>query len=280
MILSHQHFDLLDTPIINRFAFKPPFQVPVKMENEACFILPIKAQGQIFHPSGKEIVNEQDGLLMKCGYYINRWDTVDKSEVSQILIIRFVPSVIKFIFDDIFPDYFQKAEKPAKQFTQKIVLDELFKKYVDSLLFYFDYPDLVNPELIKLKVKELILLLLNVQASEEVLNLFKSLFDTQTYSLKKIVDNHIFDNLSIAELASLCNMSESHFKKKFKQNFEISPGQYIISQRLKKAENLLKFTSESITEIAYECGFSDLGYFSKIFRKNFGIAPSEFRLSK
>ena len=57
----------------------------------------------------------------------------------------------------------------------------------------------------------------------------------------------------------------------------MSPGKYLKSKRLEKAEELLKSTELRISEIAYDLGFEDMGYFSKSFTSVYKHSPSEYR---
>jgi len=70
-------------------------------------------------------------------------------------------------------------------------------------------------------------------------------------------------------------MSKTHFYRKLQEVTQQSPGQYIRSQRLQEAKRLLEAGSGNVSEIAYEVGFNNLSYFSRCFRNEFGVLPSE-----
>jgi AraC-like DNA-binding protein len=80
----------------------------------------------------------------------------------------------------------------------------------------------------------------------------------------------------INEVAVYCNLSEFHFYRSFKQAFAVSPYQYLLRKRLKLAASLLNQKEMNITAIALHCNFPDLPTFSKAFKKQFGISPSQF----
>lgn len=100
---------------------------------------------------------------------------------------------------------------------------------------------------------------------------------------KRKVDRLIKENLtetdfSIAKLASEMCMSHSNFCRIMKTYVHMTPEQYVMQYRMKKAETLLTTTQKAITEIAYEVGFSSLKYFGKKFKKlHNGKSPTEFR---
>lgn len=97
-----------------------------------------------------------------------------------------------------------------------------------------------------------------------------------------IARSYILDNLSypilVNDVARAAALSEFHFIRTFRQAFGVSPNQYMQQERIKKAQSLLLSTKLSITEIASQCGFSDLQYFSRTFKRMAGKAPSIFRL--
>lgn len=86
-------------------------------------------------------------------------------------------------------------------------------------------------------------------------------------------------DLSIQELADLCQLSASRFSALFKQTFNLYPLQYIINYRIKRGCDLLRHTEYSITQIAEMVGFEDSLYFSRIFKKYVGISPCQYRSS-
>ena len=72
-------------------------------------------------------------------------------------------------------------------------------------------------------------------------------------------------------------MSISHLQRMFMKIIGIRPGQYILQQRLNAACRLLEETDLGITEIALNTGFCDLSHFTKIFKRERGVTPGEYR---
>jgi AraC family transcriptional regulator len=90
---------------------------------------------------------------------------------------------------------------------------------------------------------------------------------------------HLDRNIKLSDLAALLDLSQFHFSHLFKQSIGISPYQYSIQQRIERAQQLLKQTDRSITEIALECGFNSHSHLSKQFRQLVGITPKAYRSS-
>jgi len=92
----------------------------------------------------------------------------------------------------------------------------------------------------------------------------------------KILDTAYTENQSINDLAEICGMSETHFRRMFHRLFGQSPAEYRISKRILHAKDLLTAGQYSVSEIARATGFSDPSYFSRVFRAHTGMSPVEF----
>ena len=109
------------------------------------------------------------------------------------------------------------------------------------------------------------------------MELIKNLYSTKTTNIKDIVDLHLYSNLSINDLARLCQMSLSTFKREFKKKLNVTPLNYITNKRLEKAQRLLRISTQTISEIAHEIGYNDPQYFTRIFKKHTEYTPSAYR---
>ena len=83
--------------------------------------------------------------------------------------------------------------------------------------------------------------------------------------------------ITVKELADLCSVSEYHFLRTFKKETGFTAIQYIINYRISLAETLLKTTENTIEEIAYACGFDDVSYFYRCYKKIKGVSPKKSR---
>lgn len=96
---------------------------------------------------------------------------------------------------------------------------------------------------------------------------------------KEFIDANFENELSIEQISMFAGMSEFHFFRLFKQIVGLSPYQYILKVRLQKAYRLLSL-GMSVSEVAFQVGFSSIFNFSKSFKKNYGVPPSEYLLIK
>ena len=96
-----------------------------------------------------------------------------------------------------------------------------------------------------------------------------------------IVHEHLTDStFDIDAIAQQLGMSRSAFYKKLKGLTGLSPVEFVKESKLNHAVELLKSTQLNVTDVAFQSGFNDVGYFGKCFRKKFGLSPRDYRLSK
>ena len=93
------------------------------------------------------------------------------------------------------------------------------------------------------------------------------------------INEHYKDEIAVKALANLANMSESNFYSVFKKQMGISPIAYLNNYRLSVAADRLTDTSDTVSEISYSVGINDPLYFSKLFKKTYGMAPKEYRFT-
>ncbi len=101
--------------------------------------------------------------------------------------------------------------------------------------------------------------------------------DASRDNFEQIIYSHIFCDISIEELSTLCNRSLTSFKKEFKRHFYMPPHRWFIRQRLMQSRLLLISTSKSISEIGIECTFPNTSHFIKLFKKENGTTPAIYR---
>ncbi len=104
----------------------------------------------------------------------------------------------------------------------------------------------------------------------------KKNFNRQHFLLDYI-HGHLTEKLGVDSLSRKAYMSRNEFFKWFRQQFGISPLEYINRERIKLAKELLATQHTTITETAYQCGFTDVNYFVRLFKKAEGITPGTFK---
>jgi len=96
-------------------------------------------------------------------------------------------------------------------------------------------------------------------------------------SAKDWMEQNYQTDISLEDISSIAMMNSQHFLRMFKQVYMITPHQYLIDLKLKKAKALLETTQMPINHVCQTIGFESVFSFSVLFKNRFGIAPSYFR---
>lgn len=94
------------------------------------------------------------------------------------------------------------------------------------------------------------------------------------------LNSNFQNNISNNQLAAMCNISTSYFRRIFTEIYQISPFQYLVNLRIKKAKELLQSDYTSITEVAKQVGYDDIYHFSKLFKQKTGTSPLNYLKNK
>lgn len=94
------------------------------------------------------------------------------------------------------------------------------------------------------------------------------------------IHRHFKEPISLSEVASVANLSEHYFCEMFKNAMGRGFTEYLTELRLRYAENLLKSSSDTVTEICFSSGFNSFSGFFRAFKKRYGVSPKEFRKNK
>ena len=94
------------------------------------------------------------------------------------------------------------------------------------------------------------------------------------------IRNYLGEEISVGEIARAASISESECIRCFRNTIGVTPIKYVRQLRLQRAAELLKTTDKKIVEIGEECGFQVMSYFSRVFREQFSVTPSQYRNKK
>ncbi len=90
------------------------------------------------------------------------------------------------------------------------------------------------------------------------------------------IEKNLFEDISLEMLANKANYSKYHFSREFNTKVGMSISQYIQERRFTYAVQMLSENQKSITDIAFNCGFNSLAYFTKKFKEKFQITPKQY----
>lgn len=147
------------------------------------------------------------------------------------------------------------------------LINKFFKIMMDNNPLKNVYADLTFKELMIRLLQSQSLLALEInQTTNSVL-----------LHLKDFVRKHITEKISLESLQKVANMSKSSLTRMFKTELGISPMEYVITQRLQRAKELLRMT-KSVKESCFGSGFTDVNYFVRLFKSREGVTPGAYML--
>jgi AraC-like DNA-binding protein len=277
MVLHHQKFDFGDKCLIEKVVIQAPFRFSVNFHDEACFIYFFEGKTKINSPNEQIRIEPEESVLLKCGSYFADLLKYSNADRYEILVVHLYPDILRRIYKHDIPSSVKHSDN--KSFIHTIASHDIVKQFIESLYFYFNNPELVSDDLLELKVRELILLLVQTKNAASIAGLFADLFTPRNTNIKEVVNNHLFSGLSIEDLANMANLSVSTFNRTFQTMFNDTPANYIRMKRLERARDLLAMSSLTISEITFQTCFNDVAHFSRSFKAVYRCSPSVYRLS-
>lgn len=187
-------------------------------------------------------------------------------------------SLLFAINDELLKDFLTTQQVQIPQMTEELgaqvsPMSERLVAYCWSLSPYFNDPSQTNPGLLRLKVMEL---LYNVMDCSK--NIFRQMLQLRQpvkTDLHRVVEDNYTSPISLDELAYLSGRSLSSFKREFQEIYGEPPARWIREKRLSKARQMLRSSRLSVADVAYSLGFENPTHFSRIFKQQYGISPSQ-----
>lgn len=279
MILEHKKIEINQKDVFETIICNTESTFNFQLNDEAYFIyvnhghhVAISPNEIIEVPEGNLGIAVGKSLILKA--YPNQ-----ENQHYQVLIIHINREFVAKAFGNKFPDISTSMgnEFSKDMFTGKPCV--ISKNYVDGIMHYFYNQHVVTDEILEIKIKEILLLLLSSKKAEEVALLLEHFVNKRTASFKKVIETHLLSELSLEELSQLCNMSLSTFKRHFNKIYDATPNEYLFDKRLDNSKKLLATSEQSIDDIALLSGFKTTAHFSRKFKEKFDIPPSKYKLT-
>ncbi|WP_034752496.1 helix-turn-helix domain-containing protein [Chryseobacterium daeguense] len=151
--------------------------------------------------------------------------------------------------------------------------DKLIKNFVQSLEPYYNGTEQLDDTFVDIKREELLMILL--KNNLDLKDIFFNFNVPHKIDLELFMNHNYKFNISLERFAFMTGRSLSTFKREFKAIFNTTPGKWLMSKRLQEAYFLLAKENKRPSDIYIDLGFEDLSHFSFVFKKEFGVSPSE-----
>jgi AraC-like DNA-binding protein len=203
-------------------------------------------------------------LMTEKGYGSDDYSSIliffSKAKLSALLTKKAIPAVAH-----------QKNDATAAYFV--IEQDEFVKSFIDSLSLHFKMNRDLSSELMEVKFEEIMIYLLNKYGEVLVSFLWNTLQHNNSLIFRKTIEANKHNNLRLGELAFLCHMSLSTFKRHFTELYNQSPGTWFKQRRLERSQQLLKDGSAKPSDVYELSGYKNHAHFSTAYKAAFGKSP-------
>jgi len=203
---------------------------------------------------------------------------ISRNKIFESILIFFDDKELTdfYISNSAFIDKVSNSHKLPAQPYIAFEKDNFINNYILSLLLILKSSTPFSLQMKRLKLQELLLYLLeNRPAALLRFQNKKTLFDYEL-TIRKAVESNLSSNLTLDEIAFLCNVSTSTFKRQFKKIYDASPNEWLLEQRMKLAAQMLTKHKEKPGEIWFKLGFETHSGFTRSFKKHFGVAPKNY----
>lgn len=225
---------------------------------------------QVYFANTSMVVNSKQSLLLKKG----NWLWTELLDIEAIYYCK-----LFFFSEKKLTDFLSKYTNDVKPYKEEVPYfvienDDYIASFITSLSSETFLNHSYSDALLVLKFEEIMLYLLNKYGNEFEYYLH-SLILKKVSPFKNIVESNVQSNLKLEEIAFLCNMSLSTFKRHFTSEYNEAPGKWLQDKRLQKAKELLQGGELKASDIYLDIGYNNLSNFSIAFKNKFGISPTD-----
>lgn len=220
-------------------------------------------------------------------HFLSSGNCLASMDLSQQTIFR---SVMIFFDDKTLVDFYVKYDNLVSKYAKKAALreesyisikkDDFIGYYISSLLVLLKGGQSITQQMRQLKFEELMLYLLQQHPLRILAFQKPKANQSDNLEIRKAVENNIMSNLTVEELAFLCNLSVSTFKRRFAKIYGSSPNKWLLQRRMDIAANLLANHQERPGDIFQKLGYENHSSFTQSFKQVFGVTPRDYRLQK
>ncbi len=271
--ISTQEFESLKIQDMTFVAYRNevyPSRYEVFFEEHAVIVV-LEGEKKFSSMSQEVHVEKGDILFVQRGFYLMS-ESINAEYKS--LVFFFDEKLLKE-FVGLHGELFEAAPvvPPLQAPILHLHSSKNFRQFVDSVLPYFRSQTSLKTHFLRLKFQELLLHLLEIDASGKLQAILLSIHQGQKADLQFLMNSYALKPLTLGELARLSGRSLSAFKRDFQEAFGTSPAYWLKQQRLEHADFLLRTTEMNGAEISAEIGYESVSHFIKAYKEKYGATP-------
>jgi len=234
----------------------------------------ISGQKDIYYAESAIHLDNTKALLIAEGNYLITEKCYGSEDYKSILIFFSKAKLTNLLLKKGLISQSAKRPKPLTAYFT-IEQDDFVKAFINSLSVHFNLQKALSRELLEVKFEEIMIYLLDRYRETMLPFLLNTLQNHSDLSFKNVIEANKYTNLRTEELAFLCNMSLSTFKRHFADIFGTTPGYWFKSKRLERSKQLLESGEMKPSELVNSSGYKNLSHFSTAYKAQFGKSPSQ-----
>lgn len=233
----------------------------------------IEGQKEVIGSNDSVLVKNTHFLLMKSGRCLmtEKLSSANKNYKSILLFFS-----NEFIYQFIRNHKLKIDSRQSKKSIYSFQYDDFIHNFVKSIIDVSKLSKKVQKKLVLVKLEEILIYLVEKNNSDF---LYAMLEENNQHIQKhiSIVESNKLNKLTVEELAFLCNMSVSSFKRFFVKHYNQSPIKWFQDQRLQHAAMLLKSKKKRPSDIYLDIGYENLSSFIQAFKSKYGLTPRQYK---
>ncbi len=242
-----------------------PYESRRGMLDSYLFFYIKNGQGELNYQDVLYVLNEGDCVLVNCR---NEYVISSDDYLWSLDWIHFDGIYMRAIYEK----YIERCGGPCFKASDKDVLELIYEK----LFQVINSQEYVKDMLIMTLLTELLTeLMRQCWGNEAVKGISAS--QKRWEPVKEYLEDNYYKSVKLEELAETFSINKFYLTRKFKEIYGETINEYLTNLRITKAKELLRFSDMTISEISDCVGYSEVAYFTRVFKRNEGMAPSIFK---
>ncbi|PSL25441.1 helix-turn-helix domain-containing protein [Chitinophaga ginsengisoli] len=241
----------------------------------------MEGEKHVYYAEKQAVIDNSQFLLLSSGNCIMSEKHISEEGIYKSVMLSFEPNVLS----GFFLKYPQACpERPENNAVGEPFLvfnkDGFLRNFIDSLWLMLERGKPLSRDMKQLKFEELLLYMAD-HYPQQLLSLRVTVQETsEDIVIRKSAETNLYNNVTVEELAFLCNMSLSTYKRKFSKVYGTSPTKWFLQKRMEMAATMLLARGEKPSEIYHKVGYENHSSFTQSFKQIYGVTPSEYQQQK
>lgn len=268
-----------DSIVIHHFTSTSPGIKEKAILNRYAVSLVITGRKTMHFAEKSVHINDNEIHLLTAGHCIASIDIAKEKSFESVLVFFDDKELADFsVAHAALIEKNRQKMKPVPQAYMAFEKDEFIVHYTRSLLLMAGNKKLTG-EMKRVKLHELLLYLLENHPEKYMCFSRSGKLSQGEMVIRRVVESNVLNKLSIEEMAFLCNLSVSTFKRQFKKIYGAAPNAWLLEQKMKMASQMLRQQNEKPGEIWFKLGFETHTGFTRSFKKRYGVTPKAYAVT-